>query len=194
MHGQRRHIGPPGKIQRAQEFLPQTCFDAGVTRIHLWDPQELRGKAEQWSLRNKARGPELHLVDTLLRSKQRLSSPKGESMEVKQIYFDFWETMEVFRTHMCDPDWRGSAYKSTFFNALALAGRLSFCEERGGEGAARVSADATLQSCSDVDHTLRLFSACNVETYVSFLADLTGLCRGHYELISISEFLSQVCF
>ena len=133
---------PPDKIRRAQEFLAQSCFDPGVARIPWTTLQELRGKAERWGICNKALAPELHVIDKLLRSKQGNASAKGDMIAIKQAYFDFWDTVGIFRTHMCDSNWRGAAYKSTFYNTLSLAGRLSFCEER--EHAAWVGFDATM--------------------------------------------------
>ena len=68
---------PDDKLVPAQEFLAQPCFDPGVTRIPLGTIQTLRGKADRWSLCNEALGPELHVIDKLLRSYQGLSQPRG---------------------------------------------------------------------------------------------------------------------
>ena len=56
---------PEDKIISAQQFLAQPCFGPGVARIPLVAIQELRGKADRWSLRNESIGPELHVIDQL---------------------------------------------------------------------------------------------------------------------------------
>ena len=71
-------------------------------------------------------------------------------MVIKQGYFDLREAMEILITHMCDSNWVGSTYKSAFYSALSLSGRLSFCEERGRT--ARIGSGATLTACSAVNH------------------------------------------
>lgn len=147
---------PPGEIRRAQEFPAQSFFDPWVTRIPLVASQELRGKADRWSIRNKALGQELHFIEKLLRSKQGPSSPKVDRVVIKQGRGDFWETMEIPRTHMCDPNWRGSTYKSAFYNTLPIAGGLSFCEER--EHTARIGSDAILTACAAANHAGETFS------------------------------------
>ena len=57
-----------------------------------------------------------------------------------------------------------------------------------------IGSGATLAACSAINHTLKTFPVLSGATYVAFLTELTGLIRGNYELISISEFLRLVCF
>ena len=96
---------PDDKLNRAQEFLAHPCFDTGVARIELKVLQELRGKAEHWSLRNTSLGPEMHVLDKMMRSYMGFSRPRGNEYLVKKTYFEFWDTLEVFRINMSNPEW-----------------------------------------------------------------------------------------
>ena len=183
---------PEDKLKAAQAFLSQSCFDPGVTRIPLGTLQSLRGKAEHWSLRNEALGPELHVIGKLLRPYQGLPTPHGVESVLKQTYFDFWETMESFRVNMSDTHWWSSTYRSSFYSILSLPERLSFVHE--ARGLLRIGSDATLNRCAAVDHTHKPFTVFEVGGYQDYLSNLTGLPRGDYELIAITEFLSLVCF
>ena len=110
-----------GKIFRAREFLAQSRFDLGVARIPLRTLQELRGKAEHWSLCNRALGPELHVIDKIFRSKQGHSAPKGDSAAAKQIYFEFRETMKIcWKPRKKERRKKGIANSSTIIKKISL--------------------------------------------------------------------------
>ena len=183
---------PEDKLKRAQEFLAQPCFDPGVTRIELKTIQELRGKTEYWSLCNSPLGPEMHSIGKVLCSYRGLPRPRGAVNLLKQTYFEFGETMEVLRINTSDTKWWGESYSASFNGALTLPDRMSFNTERGR--AVWLGSDATLDNCAAVDHTNRTFTVFEVSGYIDFLSDLTGLPRGDYELIAITEFLSLVAF
>ena len=163
---------PPGKILRAQEILARSCFGPGVTRTHLRNFPELRRKADRWGLRNRASGPELHVIDKLSRSKHWMSTPSGDITTAKQVYFEFLETMRIFRTHICDPHWWGSSYRPTFYNALTSDGGLSFCEERAMN--VWIWPDAALTTCSAVNHAYETFSVFTKSAYVGFTVGSNG--------------------
>ena len=183
---------PEPKLTNAREFLAQSYFDPGVTRIPLGVIQELRGKAEHWCLCNESLGPELHVIDKLLCSYRGLSQPKGDEATVKQIYFDFWDTMETIRVNMSDPRWWSTTYTTSFQNILTLQERLSFQSTRSSM--MWVGSDATLHNCAAVNHTLKTFTVFRASEFIDFLSDLTGLPRGDYELIAITEYMSLICF
>ena len=183
---------PEPKLRTAQEFLSQSYFDPGVTRIPLGTIQELRGKAEHWSLCNASLGPELHVIDRLLCSYRGLSQPRGDEPKLKQLYYDFWDTMETIRVNMSDSRWWSTTYTTSFHNILSLQERLSFQPTRSAM--MWLGSDATLQGCAAVNHTLKTFTVFRSTDYIDFLSDLTGLPRGDYELIAITEYLSFICF
>ena len=183
---------PEEKLRRAQEFLAHPCFDPGVTRMDLKVLQELRRKAEHWSLCNSSLSPELHVIDKLLCSNRGISRPHGTDGLMKQCYFEFWDTMEVFRINMSDPEWWYASYRSPFCSVLTLPERMSFNIER--DKAVWVGSDATLHTCATVDHTHKVFTVFDMYTYVDYLSELTGLPRGDYELIAIAEFFSLIAF
>ena len=183
---------PSDKLHRAQEFLTNQHFDPGVARIPLNLIQELRGKAEHWSLCNSSLGPELHGVDRMLRSYRGMSRPRGDLAELKQSYFDFWDTLEIFRINTSDPNWRSVTYRSSFVNVLSLPERMSFNEQR--YNTIWVVSDATINRYAAVNHSHMAFAVFDTECYYDFLSGLTGLPRGDYVLIAIAEFLSLVAF
>ena len=84
---------------------------------------------------------------------------------------------------MSDPTWWSSSYQSSFNGALTLPERLSFHGDR--VRSVWIGSDATLTSCSAVDHTDQLFTAFQVSEYSEYLSELTGFPRGDYELIAI---------
>ena len=47
-------------------------------RAPLGIQQELSGKEERWSLLNESIGPELHVIDRMLRSYRGISRPRGD--------------------------------------------------------------------------------------------------------------------
>ena len=147
---------PEEKLAKSQEFLAQPCFGPWVPRIDLKALQELRGKAEHWSLCNTSLAPEMHVVGRLLCSYRGMSRPHGHEKGLKQVYFDFWGSLEVLRINMPNPEWRGSAYRSSVNGVLTLPGRLSFNPER--DRAVWTGSDATLNNCSAVYHTNRIFT------------------------------------
>ena len=71
---------------------------------------------------------------------------------------------------MCDPNWRGATYRSTFYNALTLAERLSFCEEMARN--VWIGSDATITSCSAANRADAPFSVFSTSEYVEFSSDL----------------------
>ena len=93
-------------------------------------------------------------------------------MEIKQDYFDFWEQWGYF-AHTCVIPIGGYAYKSAFYNALSLAGRLSFCGERGRT--VWIGPGATLTACAALSDTEETFSVYTTIMYVDFPTNLTGL-------------------
>ena len=183
---------PEEKLKRAQEFLPPPCFDPGVTRIDLEVLQELRGKAEHWGMRNSSLAPEMHAIDKLLCSYRGMSRPRGAVNILKQAHYEFWDTLEVFRINMSNPEWWGASYRSSFNGVLTLPERLSFNTER--DRAVWFGSGATMTRCAAVDHTNKIFTVFEVSPYSDFLSELTGLPRGDYEIIAIDEFLSSIAF
>ena len=113
-----------GKLQRAQGCLSNTFFGPAVNRIEIHLLQELRGKAERWSLRNTALAPELHVIGKLLRSYRGYPRPRGTESDLKQIYFDFLDTVGILRINLSGPPCRRSTYRATFGGVLSLPGRL----------------------------------------------------------------------
>ena len=182
---------PADKLLRAQEFLTDKHFGPGVTRIPLGLIQVLRGAAEHWSQRNTSLGPELHVIDKMLRSHCGLSKPRWELTKLKQVYFDFWGTMEIFRVNMSNPKWRSTAYSSSFASVLTLSERLSFTEIRNR--AIWTGTDETPERRAAANRTNKSSTVFDADKYYDFLADLTGLPRGDYVLIAIAEFMSLVC-
>ena len=183
---------PLDKWNRAQEFLADSRCDPGVTRIELHTLQELRGKADHWSLCNKALAPELHVIDRPLCSYRGLSRPHGNGRILKQVYFDFWDSMGIFRINMSGPEWWGATFSSSFNGVLTLTEKLSFNHERAR--AVWIGTDATLANCAAVGHANGVFTVFRVADYTDYLSDLTCFPRGDYELIAITELLSLICF
>ena len=180
------------KLARSREFLANPCFDPGATRIELKVLQELRGKAEHWGLRNITLAPEMHAIDRLLCSYRGLSRPHGKEDELKQVYFDFLDHMGIFRINMSDPEWWCSAYRSSFSGVLSRPDRPPFNPKR--DRSIWIGPDATLDNGSAVDHANGMFTVFEASIYTDFLSEITGLPRGDYELIAITEFLILIAF
>ena len=137
----------------------------------------------------------MHVIGELLSSYQGLSRPRGGEPTLKQVYFDFWEPMQIFRINMSgpnSPNWRSTKYRTSFNSVLTLSERLSFNEQR--ERSVWIGSDATWTNCAALEHTNGTFTVLGTMPFIDYLTELTGLPRGDYELIAITEFLSLICF
>ena len=93
---------------------------------------------------------------------------------------------------MSGPKWWSSARKSSFYSILTFPERLEFPKQRGG--LTWIGSGATLDNCASFAQADKTRTAFASREYNDFIADLTGLPRGGYELIVFSEFLGAVCF
>ena len=134
----------------------------------------------------------MHTVDRLLCSYRGLPRPHGDENDLKQTYFEFWDSIEVIRINMFNPEWWSSAYRSSLNGVLTLPERLPFNHERGKS--VWIGSDATLSNCAAVDRTHRIFTVFETAPYIEFLSELTDLPRGDCELIAITEFLILIAF
>ena len=91
---------------------------------------------------------------------------------------------------MSDPEWWGSAHRPSFNGVISLSERLPFNPERGRANC--IGSDATLDNCSAVGRANGMFTVFEASAYTDFLSDFTGIHRGDYELIAITEFLSLI--
>ena len=93
---------------------------------------------------------------------------------------------------MCNPNWRGSTYRSTFYAALSMGDRLTCVDARAPTS--RIGSDATLMACAACNHNSETFTVFGTRAYISIRADAAGLMAEDCELISIAERLSSVFF
>ena len=100
--------------------------------------------------------------------------------------------MDVIRINMSHPNWWIVTYRSSFYGTLTLCGRRSFNPDCSREF--WIGLDATLDSCSAVDHSARALTVFPTAEYCEVLSELAGLLRGDYEMIALMEILSLVRF
>ena len=183
---------PPEKIDRAREFLATCDYVPGATRIPLGKLQELRGKLEHWSICNQSLATETPYIDRLLRAKAGVLAPRGSLREVKQTYLDFWDCLECIRVQMSTGQYCCQSYVGAFSRVLSLGEILSSPEAQGRM--VWLGSDATLSPCAAIDYTAGIASVFSFQFALHYLGHLTGLPETDFLLISISEFLSLLCF
>ena len=122
-------FAPPGaKIDRSAEFLASCEFGPGRTRIQLRKLHEVRGEMEHWSLCNSATRPEPNVADRLMVNHRNEGFPKGSTVEAKQTYLEFRESVESMRANLPTPEKWIVSYTTSLLNVLPSDERLSFAD------------------------------------------------------------------
>ena len=185
-----RVSSPPDKIPKAQVMLPNPLFDAGVTRLPLNLIQQLRGKMEFWSSCCPHIRTECNVIDRILSSKNGYSFPKGNSIQAKRAFAEFWETIEFLRGLLGPSNDVTASFHCSFLNVLYLSEQLSFRETR--RNIVWVGSDSTLKRCGAIDFPHKLYTHFSTEAIPRLTGDRVG---GDSELIiAIAEFCSFIFF
>ena len=183
---------PPEKIDRAREFLAAIDYDPGVTRIDLERLQELRGKLGHWSICNASLAPETPNADRLLMFKNGLTAPRGSLRQIKQAYFDFWDSMEYIRVQMDTGSHGAMSYTGAFSRVLSLGELLSLPQSHNR--IVWLGSDATLTQCAAIDHNDKVACTYSYTHALGYLGQHAGLPDTDFVLIALSEFLSILSF
>ena len=88
---------PEDKVLKARILLSDTHFDPGMARIPINLIQQLRGKMEFWGSCVMQIRTEFSPVDRMLHSLNGIAFPKGNSLESKASFREFWESLEFLR-------------------------------------------------------------------------------------------------
>ena len=96
------------------------------------------------------------------------------------------------RANMSGGKWWRATFTTSFRNVLTIQERLSPHSARSSM--MWVGSDATLGNCDAVNRTLKTFTVFRANDFADFSFNLAGLRRGGYELVSITEYMSLICF
>ena len=131
-------------------------------------------------------------MDRLLRARSGVLAPRGPLREVKQTYIDFWDSLEYIRVQMSTGLYCVQSYVGAFSRVLSLDELLSSPLAQGR--VVWLGSDATLTQCAALGYSEGVGSVFSFTFALHYLGQLTGLPRDDFLLISISGFLSLLCF